>query len=33
MRRHWQQVHGWTQQSRRGRVGGAEQAIGEAELQ
>jgi superfamily II DNA or RNA helicase len=33
MRKHWQQVHGWTQQGRQGRVGAAEHAVGAAEFQ
>ncbi|KAL4947037.1 hypothetical protein BDW69DRAFT_199945 [Aspergillus filifer] len=33
LRKHWQQVHGWTQQRQRGRVGAAEQAAGKAKLQ
>jgi hypothetical protein len=33
MRKRWQQVHGWTQQNRRGQMRAAEQAAGEAELQ
>ena len=32
MRNHWRQVHGWSQQTRRGRVGQQERAQGAAEL-